>query len=417
MAAQGERVAVALGAGGARGYAHIGALQVLRERGYEVVALAGTSMGALVGGVTAAGVLEPYTEWALSLTQRDVFRLLDPTLSGGGAIRAERVIGKVAEFLQGARIEDLPVPFTAVATDLGARREVWFQRGLVSTAIRASVAIPGVVTPIVVDGRVLVDGGLMNPVPIEPTAAVTADWVFAVNLTGPRTGSPVPVGSCLVAAASTSAEEAGGDPLGSSSPVSSESVSSESRSATRRGAGSVGEPSSGASGEGGLVPPTGPAAGSQLGTPVPPVSGSTGSPVRTITGGRLVGEWGERLRASAAGVLESEPVKALSKSWATFAESTLGDGGEASESGGPDAANPPAPYAAAPKELGTFEIFNRSFDTMASLITRYRMASNPPDVLVTVPSDACRTMDFHRAADMIALGRRLTIEALDAAGR
>ena len=286
-----------------------------------------------------------------------------------------------------------------------------------STAIRASVAIPGVVTPIVVDGRVLVDGGLMNPVPIEPTAAVTADWVFAVNLTGPRTGSPVPVGSGLVAAASTSAEEAGGDPLGSSSPVSSESVSSESRSATRRGAGSVGEPSSGASGEGGLVPPTGPAAGSLVGTPVPPVSGSTGSPVRTITGGRLVGEWGERLRASAAGVLESEPVKALSKSWATFAESTLGDGGDPSESGGPDAANPPAPYAAAPKELGTFEIFNRSFDTMASLITRYRMASNPPDVLVTVPSDACRTMDFHRAADMIALGRRLTIEALDAAGR
>ena len=181
------RVAVALGAGGARGYAHIGALEVLQERGYEVVALSGTSMGALVAGVTAAGKLEEYTEWSRSLTQREVLRLLDPTLTGGGALRAERVIGRVAEILDGARIEDLAIPYTAVAVDLGARREVWFQRGPVATAIRASVAIPGVITPIVVDGRLLVDGGLMNPVPIEPTAAITSDWTFAMSLSGPRT--------------------------------------------------------------------------------------------------------------------------------------------------------------------------------------------------------------------------------------
>ena len=132
------RVAVALGAGGARGYAHIGALEVLQERGYEVVALSGTSMGALVAGVTAAGKLEEYTEWSRSLTQREVLRLLDPTLTGGGALRAERVIGRVAEILDGARIEDLAIPYTAVAVDLGARREVWFQRGSLATAMRAS---------------------------------------------------------------------------------------------------------------------------------------------------------------------------------------------------------------------------------------------------------------------------------------
>ncbi|HQV90810.1 MAG TPA: patatin-like phospholipase family protein, partial [Phycicoccus sp.] len=186
MRTSGRRVAVALGAGGARGYAHIGAIQVLQERGYEVVALAGTSMGALVAGVMAAGKLEAYTEWSLSLTQREVLRLLDPTLTGGGAIRGERVIGKVGEILDGARIEDLAIPYTAVATDLGARREVWFQRGPVITAIRASVSIPGVITPVVVEGRLLVDGGLMNPVPIEPTAAITSDWTLAVSLSGPR---------------------------------------------------------------------------------------------------------------------------------------------------------------------------------------------------------------------------------------
>src|SRR5262245_17703972 len=123
------RAAVVLGSGGARGYAHVGALQVLQERGIEVAAIAGTSMGALVGGVAAAGKLDTYTEWALSLTQREVWRLLDISLTApGGAIRAERVIARVGEILEGATIEDLPIPFTAVATDINARREVWFQR-------------------------------------------------------------------------------------------------------------------------------------------------------------------------------------------------------------------------------------------------------------------------------------------------
>ena len=139
---EGRRVALALGSGGARGYAHIGTIQVLEERGYEIVAVAGTSMGAVIGGLYAAGRLDTYVAWVSSLSQRDVWRLLDPAVNGPGAIRAERVMGRVAEILDGALIEDLAIPFTAVATDLDLRREVWFQRGPVHTAMRASVAIP-----------------------------------------------------------------------------------------------------------------------------------------------------------------------------------------------------------------------------------------------------------------------------------
>ncbi len=326
----GRRVALALGAGGARGYAHIGALQVIEERGFEVVAVAGTSMGALVGGLAAAGRLDAYTEWVTGLTQYDVWRLLDMNLGGGGAIRAERIFAKVGEILDGTLIEDCAIPFTAVATDLNHRREVWFQRGPMATAIRASVAIPSLVTPIVVDGRLLVDGGLMNPVPIEPTAAVMSDLTVAVSLqAGHSTGMPV-------------------------APVRS-----------------------------------------------PGVTGTVAGSVRSLT---------HRVSALIGGGSHDTTTDAPAR------EDVAEDVAPVTEGGG-SPATPSAPgYTSAPKDLASMEIFNRSFDTMAALITRYRMASNPPDVLVSVPSDACRTMDFHRASEMIALGRELTEQALDEAG-
>ena len=158
--ASGKRVAVALGSGGARGYAHIGALEVLAERGHEIVTIAGTSMGALVGSFAASGRMEVLKEWALSLSQRDLLRLVDPSLGGPGVVRAERIINRIGDMLADSQIEDFPIPFTAVATDLDARREVWFQRGPADVAIRASIAMPGVIHPVVVDGRMLVDGGL-----------------------------------------------------------------------------------------------------------------------------------------------------------------------------------------------------------------------------------------------------------------
>jgi NTE family protein len=178
------RAALALGSGGARGYAHIGALQVLEENGYEIVSVAGSSMGALVGGLHAAGKLADYTEWVTSLSQIDVLRLLDVSLSAPGAIRAGRIFARVRELVGGMNIEDLPVEFTAVATDLLARREVWFQEGPLDVAIRASIAIPSVITPVMLNGRLLADGGLTNPVPIAPTTSVRADLTIAVSLGG-----------------------------------------------------------------------------------------------------------------------------------------------------------------------------------------------------------------------------------------
>jgi len=188
------RVGLALGGGGARGYAHIGVIEVLTEQGFDVVAVAGSSMGALVGGLYAAGQLEPYAGWVRTIGQRDILRLLDPRLRGPGAIAAEKVMARVGELIGDARIEDLAVPFTAVATDLLARRAVWFQRGPLQQAIRASIALPPAITPVMVAGRLLSDGGLMDPVPIAPIASAAVDLIVAVSLNGLRSnGFPAPV--------------------------------------------------------------------------------------------------------------------------------------------------------------------------------------------------------------------------------
>ncbi|MEQ6900915.1 patatin-like phospholipase family protein [Nocardioides sp. YIM 152588] len=331
------RVALVLGSGGARGYAHLGAVAELRERGHEVVAVSGTSMGAVVGALIAAGVEERFAEWARSLTGPRVLRLVDPTRSPGGAVGADRVMGELEELVGDIDIEDLPIPFTAVATDLLARREVWFQRGPLIPAIRASVAIPGLFTPSVIGGRLLVDGGLLNPLPLEPTAAVAADFTLAVSLQGPR---------------------APGEPL---APARNFSVrraewASELRRRFRRGDGADdGVPGDGVQGDG--------------------EAGDGSRP-----GGPL-----------------AEAVEA--------AELTDGTG-------------VPAEVAAPrPGDVRTGEVVALSFDAMQSLIARYRLAALPPDVLVTVPISAARTLEFHRAGELIDLGRSLTAAALDDAGR
>ncbi len=178
------RVALALGSGGARGYAHIGAIRALRERGAEIVSVAGSSMGALVGGLLAADRLDEYEEWAVGLSQLDVLRLLDVSLSAPGAIRAEKILARVRDLLGEVLIEQLPIPYTAVATDLVAQRAVWFQRGPLVTAIRASISIPGIFTPVMLNGRLLADGGLMDPIPVSPIAAAHADMTVAISLIG-----------------------------------------------------------------------------------------------------------------------------------------------------------------------------------------------------------------------------------------
>jgi NTE family protein len=341
------RIALSLGGGGARGYAHIGVIEVLEERGYEIVAVAGTSMGALVGGLHAADVLPQYAAWVGGLTQRDVLRLLDPAVRGPSAIRGDKVLGRVAELLDGARIEDLRIPFTAVATDLLARREVWFQRGPVDAAIRASVALPTIFPPVMLNGRLLVDGGLLNPVPLDPLASVRADAVVAVSLAG--------------------------------------------------------------------VP---------------------GELARTVedesTERRPTEEWLDRFRRSAASVLDREQLRVLTRRLGVMrphaADEPSEDDAAADESLADEADAPRrtvTPEAAVPERdqvfdslppgLSTLDVVDLSIDAMQDLVTRYRHATFPPDLVITVPKNACRTLDFHRAPAMVALGRELAAAGLDRA--
>lgn len=181
----GRRIALVLGAGGARGLAHVGVIEALEARGYVIAGIAGASMGALVGGIHAAGRLTQYKDWACGLERGDVLRLLDFAFGFPGLIRGDRVIGALRELVGDHAIEDLPIPYVAVATDLARQREVWLTRGKLFDAIRASIAIPMVFTPHYVDGRELVDGGLLAPVPIAATRAMRADRVVAVDVNGP----------------------------------------------------------------------------------------------------------------------------------------------------------------------------------------------------------------------------------------
>ncbi len=177
-----KTVSLVLGSGGARGYAHIGVIEELLARGYEIRAIAGSSMGALVGGVYAAGKLEEYKAWVKGLNYLDMVRLLDISLHTPGMIGGERIFEVLNNMIGNIDIEDLPIPYTAVATDIGARKEIWFQNGGLMQAIRASIAIPTLFTPVSYHGSILVDGGVLNPLPIAPTVAVHADLIIAVDL-------------------------------------------------------------------------------------------------------------------------------------------------------------------------------------------------------------------------------------------
>jgi NTE family protein len=176
-----KRIALVLGSGGARGYAHIGVIEELEARGYEIACIAGCSMGAVVGGIYAAGKLNEYRDWTQSLDYLDVLRLLDVSFRLG-AIRGEKVFGKIREIVGEINIEDLSMPFTAVATDLTNQQEIWFQEGCLHQAMRASAAIPSLFTPVVQGKRMLVDGGLLNPLPIVPVVSSHCDLIVAVNL-------------------------------------------------------------------------------------------------------------------------------------------------------------------------------------------------------------------------------------------
>ncbi len=182
------RIGLALGTGGARGWCHIGVLRALADMGLQVDAIAGSSMGALVGAAHAGGRLDALEDWARALTPRAVWGLVDMRLTGGGLVGGASVARMLDEIGLDGAIEDLGLPLTAVAADLSSGREVWLQRGPVGQATRASVAIPGVLRPVELGGRWLIDGGVVNPVPVSPLHAAGVDIVIAVNPNGAPQG-------------------------------------------------------------------------------------------------------------------------------------------------------------------------------------------------------------------------------------
>ncbi|WP_321997095.1 patatin-like phospholipase family protein [Draconibacterium orientale] len=184
-----KNIALVLSGGAARGMAHIGVIEELEARGYNITSIAGTSMGALVGGIYALGKLPEFKEWLISLDRHDMFRMVDFSFGGNGLIKGDKVLAKIQEFVPDALIEDLPIPFSATAVDLKHREEVVFTTGSLFSAIRASIAIPSVFTPITSENAILVDGGVMNNLPVSNVKRTEGDRLIAVHV---NAAIPVP---------------------------------------------------------------------------------------------------------------------------------------------------------------------------------------------------------------------------------
>lgn len=176
------RVGLVLGTGAARGWAHIGVLEGLLAADLVPDIICGTSMGALVGAAFAAGRFEALRDWAMAADRKAVASLVDVSLLSGGLVDGVRIVEWMAGLDLAGPIEDLTIPFAAVATDLETGREVWLRNGPLDQALRASISLPGIFSPVQVEGRWLVDGGLVNPVPVSLCRAMGADFVIAVNL-------------------------------------------------------------------------------------------------------------------------------------------------------------------------------------------------------------------------------------------
>jgi NTE family protein len=298
-AVPGKSISLVLGSGGARGYAHVGVIEELLAQGYEIRSIAGSSMGALVGGVYAAGKLDAYADWARQLRTFDVLRLVDWTWRGGGLMKGERVISAIRELIGDMNIEDLPISYTAVAVDIDAQREVWFSRGSLFDAIRASISIPTVFRPHNYQGRRLVDGGLLNPVPVTPTLRDLTDATIAVDVNAEAEG---------IAERET--------------PITRPEIADS--------------------------PPT---------APEPPTV------YRRFT--RLFDRF---IARRAKNVVVAEP--------------------------------------------GLLELFARSLDTVQETLTRFKLAAQPPDLVINIPRNVCAFYEFQRADEMIEIGRQRAREAL-----
>jgi NTE family protein len=277
-----KTVSLVLGSGGARGLAHIGVIHWLEENDFKIKSIVGCSIGAVIGGIYAAGKLDVYEQWVRCLTKVDIVTLLDLSWEKSGLVRGEKLVNTLRGLVGEKLIEDLPISFTAVATDLRSQKEVWIRSGSLFDAMRASFAIPLFFTPFKLKGFDLVDGGVLNPVPIAPAFGDETDMTIAVDLNGPA-----------------------------ESPIEPIHVSAAPQSPS--------------------------------------------SPIREKIN-RFIG----RLQPSAT-------------------------------SGGS-------------RDWGAYEIAAQGFEAMQSTIARLKLAVYPPDMVIEIPRSACRTLEFDRAAEMIALG-------------
>lgn len=285
-----KTVSLVLGSGGARGLAHIGVIHWLEENDFKIESIAGCSIGAVIGGVYAAGKLNEYEQWVRSITKIDIFTLLDLSWEKSGLVRGDKIINTLIKLVGKKRIEDLPFPYTAVAADIVNQKEVWIKSGSLFDAMRASFAIPLLFTPFKYKGVDLVDGGILNPVPIAPTFGDETDLTIAVNLGGSPEGRKEP------ASVSTA-------PVDSSSPF-REKIN------------------------------------------------------RFITS------------------LQQSGTNGSSRDW------------------------------------GAYDIAIQAFDAMQSAIARQKLAAYPPDIVIEIARNACRTLEFDRATEMIELGYRKAKECL-----
>ncbi len=318
-------ISLVLGSGGARGYAHIGAIEELLAQGYDIRSVAGSSMGALIGGVYAAGKLDAYRDWAIALQRFNVLRLLDWTFTGGGLIKGDRIIGKLRDLIGEVNIEDLPISYTAVAVDLMAQREVWFSRGSLFDAIRASIAIPTVFRPHYYQGRTLVDGGLVNPVPITPTLRDLTDCTIAVDVNAP--------------AESPEDDGAATDPAPCDAIARDDSVQ-----------------------------------------PIAEQLPAPQSPMITETNATpVVQGYRQRISEFIDGLVEKREKKQEQEN---------------------------------PHNASLLETFALSLDVVQETITRFKLAAQPPDLVIAIPRNVCAFYEFHRAEELIEFGRARTREAL-----
>lgn len=177
-----KNVRLVLGSGGARGMAHIGVIEELEREGFRITEVAGCSMGAVVGGIYCAGYLKEYKHWLVGLTKLEVFKLLDFTFSSQGFVKGEKVFRSIEQLIGDHNIEDLRIPFTAVAADLIHKKEIHYQTGSLFKALRASIAMPTIFTPVLEGNAQLVDGGILNPLPLNVIHPEQDDLVVAVNL-------------------------------------------------------------------------------------------------------------------------------------------------------------------------------------------------------------------------------------------